>query len=65
MCEKRVRCGGMYQGYKNINLNKIQSSINERVSQDKKSLEMHNDSLKNKRSANSLHYSREFWAVSK
>ena len=46
-----------------MNLNKIQRS-NERVSQDKESLERHNDSLQNKRSANSLHSSREFWAVS-
>ena len=46
-----------------MNLNKIQRS-NERVSQDKDSLERHNDSLQNKRSANSLHSSREFWAVS-
>ena len=38
--------------------------MTERVSQDKESLERHNDSLKNKRSANSLHSSREFWAVS-
>ena len=34
--------------------------LNERVSQDKESLERHNDSLQNKRSANSLHSSREF-----
>ena len=53
----------MYQRYKNINLNKIQRS-NERVSQDKESLERHNDSLRNKKSANSLHSLREFWAVS-
>ena len=53
----------MYKRYKNINLNKIQRS-NERVSQGKESLERHNDSLQNKRSANSLHSSREFWAVS-
>ena len=52
----------MYQRYKNINLTKIQRS-DERVSQDKESLERHNDSLKNKRSASSLHCSREFWAV--
>ena len=45
--------GGMYQRYKNINL-KIQRS-NERVSQDKESIERHNDSLQNKRSTNSLH----------
>ena len=44
----------MYQRYKNINLNKIQRS-NERVSQDKESIERHNDSLQNKTSANSLH----------
>ena len=44
--------------YKNVNLNKIQRS-DERVSQDKESLERHNDSLQNKRSANSLHSSRE------
>ena len=55
--------GGMYQRYKNINLNKIQRS-NERVSRDKESLERHNDSLQNKRSANSIHSSREFRAVS-
>ena len=60
---KFKNAGGMYQRYKNINLNKIQRS-NERVSQDKESLERHNDSLQNKRSANSLHSSREFWAVS-
>ena len=53
----------MYQRYRNINLNKIQRS-NERVSQDKESLERHNDSLQNKRSANSLHSLLEFWAVS-
>ena len=35
--------GGIYQRYKNINLNKVQRS-NERVSQDKESLETHNDS---------------------
>ena len=64
MCEKRkngAEC--IRQRYKNINLNKIQRS-NERVSQDKESLERLNDSLQNKRSANSLHSSREFWAVS-
>ena len=49
--------------YKNINLNKIQRS-NERVSQDKESVERHNDSLQNKRSTNSLDSSQEFWAVS-
>ena len=53
----------MYQRYKNINLNQIQRS-NERVSQDKDSLERYNDSLQNKRSASSLYSSREFWAVS-
>ena len=37
----------MYYRCKNINLNKIQRS-NERVSQDKQSLERHTDSLKNK-----------------
>ena len=49
--------------YKNINLNKIERS-DERVSQDKESLERHNNSLQNKRSANSVHSSREFWVVS-
>ena len=67
MCEKRKNGGegggGMYQSNKNINLNKIQRS-SERVSRDKESLERHNDSLQNKRSANSLHSPREFWAVS-
>ena len=55
----------MYQRYKkfNINLNKIQRS-NELVSQEKESVERHNDSLQNKRSVNSLHSPREFWAVS-
>ena len=53
----------MYQRYKNINLNKIQRS-NERMSQDKESLKSHKDSLQIKRSANSVHSSREFWAVS-
>ena len=48
----------MYQVYKNVNLNKIQRS-DERVSHDKESLERHNDSLQNKRYANSLHSSRE------
>ena len=38
----------MYQRYKHINLNKVQRS-NERVSQDKESLERHNDSLRNKK----------------
>ena len=37
---KFKNAGGMYQRYKNINLNKIQRS-NERVSQDKESLERH------------------------
>ena len=46
---KAQEWGGMYQRYKNINLNKIQRS-NERVSQVKGSLERHNDSLQNKRS---------------
>ena len=62
MCESAQEWGGMYKRYKNINLNKIQRS-NERVSQDKESLERHTDSLKNKRSANSFHSSLEFWAV--
>ena len=55
--------GGMCQRYKNKNLNKIQRS-DELVSQDEESLERHNDSLQNKRSANSMHSSREFRAVS-
>ena len=38
----------MYQKYKNINLNKVQRS-KERVSQDKESLERHNNSLQNKK----------------
>ena len=64
MCEKRKNGAECIRGIsKNINLNKIQR-FNERVSQDKESLERHNDSLQNKRSANSLHSSREFWAVS-
>ena len=63
MCKKRKDFGGMCQRYKNINLNKIQRS-DERVSQDKESLERRNDSLQNKRSANSLHSSREFWVIS-
>ena len=63
MREKRKNGAECIKGiYKNINLNKIQRS-NEGVSQDKESLERHNDSLKNKRSASSLHCSREFWAV--
>ena len=36
--------GGMHQRYKKYKLNKIQIS-NEQVSQDKESLERHNDSL--------------------
>ena len=60
---KAQEWGGMCQRYKNINLNKIQRS-DERVSQGKQSLERHNDSLQNKRSASSLHCSREVWAVS-
>ena len=63
MCEKGKNGAECIKRYKNINLNKIERS-NERVSQDKESLERHNDSLKNKRSANSLHSSRKFWAVS-
>ena len=64
MCEKRKNGAECIRGInKNINLNKIQR-FNERVSQDKESLERHNDSLQNKRSADSLHSSREFWAVS-
>ena len=64
MCEKRKNGAECIRGInKNINLNKIQR-FNERVSQDKESLERHNDSLQNKRSANSLHSSWEFWAVS-
>ena len=55
--------GGMCQRYTDINLNKIQR-FDERVSQDKESVERHNDSLQNKRSSNSLHSSQEFWAVS-
>ena len=62
-CVKSARMGGVYQRYKNINLNKMQRS-NERVSRDKESLKRHNDSLQNKRSANSMHSSREFRAVS-
>ena len=63
MCEKGKNGAECIQRYKNINLNKIERS-NERVSQDKESLERHNDSLQNKRSAKSLHSSRELWAVS-
>ena len=62
MCEKRKNGAKCIRGLKILNLNKIQRS-NERLSQDKQSLERHNDSLQNKRSANSLHSSREFWAV--
>ena len=39
---KAQEWGGVYQRYKNINLNKIQRS-DERASQDKDSLERHND----------------------
>ena len=46
---KALEWDGMYQRYKNINLNKVQRS-NERVSQDKESFERHNnDSLQNKK----------------
>ena len=48
----------MYEKCKNIDLNEIQRS-NERVSQDKESLERHKDSLQNIRSTNSLHSSQE------
>ena len=41
-----------------MNLNKIKRS-NEQVSQDKESVERHNDSVQHKRSANTLHSSRE------
>ena len=44
---KAQEWGGMYQRYKNINVNKIQRS-NERVEQDKEYLEgkmIHNDGL--------------------
>ena len=44
---KAQEWGGMYQRYENKNLNNIQR-FNERVSQDKESLEMHIDSLQNK-----------------
>ena len=47
MCEKRKNGAECIKRYKNINLNKIERS-NERVSEDKESLERHNDSLKNK-----------------
>ena len=61
---KAQEWGGMYPRYQNlINLNKIQRP-NEPMSRDKESLERHNDSLQNKRSANSMHSSREFRAVS-
>ena len=50
---KAQEWGGMYQRYKNINSNKIQRS-NERVSLVKDSLERHNESLQNKRFANSF-----------
>ena len=63
MCEKRKNGAECIRGIKNVNFDKIQRS-NERVSQDKESLERHNDSLENKRSANSLYSSREFWAPS-
>ena len=64
MCEKRKNGAECIRGInKNINLNKTQR-FNERESRDKESLERHNDSLQNKRSANSLHSPREFWAVS-
>ena len=56
---KAQEWGGMYQRYENKNLNNIQR-FNERVSQDKESLEMHIVVFK----TNSLHSSREFWAVS-
>ena len=48
MCEKRKNGAGCIRGIKNVNLNKIQRS-NERVSQDKGSLERHNDSPQNER----------------
>ena len=38
--------GGMYQRYKNINLSKNIQKSNERVSQDKESLERHNGKYK-------------------
>ena len=60
MCQKHKIGAECIRG---INVNKIQRS-NERVSRDKESLERHNDSLQNKRSANSMHSSREFRAVS-
>ena len=49
MCEKRKNGAECMRGInENINLNKIQR-FNERVSQDKESLERHNDSLQNKK----------------
>ena len=49
MCEKRKNGAECIRGInKNINLNKIQR-FNERVSQDKESLERDNDSLQNKK----------------
>ena len=48
MCEKRKNEAECIKGiYKKINLNKIQRS-NEGVTQDKESLERHNDSLSEK-----------------
>ena len=56
---KSVRVGRrMYERCKNVDLNKIQRS-NERVSQDKESLERHKDSLHNKSFTNSLHSSQD------
>ena len=63
MCEKRKNGAECIKRDKNINLNKIER-FNERMSQDKESLERHNDSLQNKRSANSLLSTREFRTVS-
>ena len=64
MCEKRKNEAECIRGINNnIDLNKIQR-YNARVSQDKESIERHNDSLQNKRPANSLHSSRKFRAVS-
>ena len=48
MCERRKNGAECIRGVKNVNLNKIERS-NERVSQDKESLERHNDSLQNKK----------------
>ena len=48
MCEKRKNGAECIRGIKNVNFDKIQRS-NERVSQDKESLERHNDSLQNKK----------------